>query len=367
MSDILKIRDKDGNWVGIPSIKGENGKSAYEQAVEGGYAGTEEEFIQTLGALGGVFALQLADTNDTDEHISDKNNPHEVTVEQIGAAISDLEITPLPTPDEPTDIRTIIWQYPTGHYTANDEISKRLMLPIQGVDVNIDWFRCEDPRYNERYGTLIVRHMLVNSKIFICSIYNTTSYTEWEEFYTKTNKPTASDVGAVSKNGDTMSGDLHLRKENALITLGTDTNNRTNIRFTPNSKATDIINTKDGTDTMLSLLNETGNDWKTLLRLWLSNGICYNIYGEHNKPTKTYTGNGYDQTIQVGGFGSVAWVISSGGVQGFVSKNGFMGMQSNGQTFTLAPSYTKFEDGVLTMNSGGACNATGVSYTVQVL
>ena len=60
MSDILKIRDKDGNFVGIPSIKGDNGKSAYEQAVEGGYKGTEEEFIQILGNLGGVFALQLA-------------------------------------------------------------------------------------------------------------------------------------------------------------------------------------------------------------------------------------------------------------------------------------------------------------------
>ena len=368
MSNILKIRDENGNFVGIPSIKGDNGKSAYEQAVEGGFAGTEEEFMQILGNLGGVFALQLADTIDAEEHISDKNNPHGVTVEQIGAAISDLKITPLPTPDEPTDIRTFIWQYPTGHYTANAEISTKLMLPIQGVDVNIDWFRCEDARYNGRYGTLIVRQMVVNGKTFMCSIYNTFSYTEWEEFYTKTNKPTALDVGAVSKSGDTMTGDLSITKASLpSISLVKDANNGTLMRHTDHAKTTDFVNTVDGTHTTLSLANETVNALPFLLRIWTNNGSCYNIYGDHNKPTKSYTGNGGSQTVQIGGIGIVAWLVSSNGLQGYVSKNGFMGMNSNGQASNQVASFITFENGVLTLNNGGLCNASGVEYTVQVL
>lgn len=41
---ILRIRDGNGNFQEIPFIKGTDGKTAYEQAVEGGYKGTEEEF-----------------------------------------------------------------------------------------------------------------------------------------------------------------------------------------------------------------------------------------------------------------------------------------------------------------------------------
>ena len=45
---ILKVRDNNGNIIEIPAMKGENGKSAYEYAKEGGYAGTEQEFMELL-------------------------------------------------------------------------------------------------------------------------------------------------------------------------------------------------------------------------------------------------------------------------------------------------------------------------------
>ena len=48
---VLKIRDENGNFIPINAIRGENGKSAYEQAKEGGYKGTEEEFIAMLNGL----------------------------------------------------------------------------------------------------------------------------------------------------------------------------------------------------------------------------------------------------------------------------------------------------------------------------
>lgn len=56
----MKIKNLNGDWVDMTSIKGETGKSAYLLAVEGGYTGTEAEF-QTL--LNTVPSLNTAMTN----------------------------------------------------------------------------------------------------------------------------------------------------------------------------------------------------------------------------------------------------------------------------------------------------------------
>lgn len=73
---VLKIRDENGNLIPINAIRGENGKSAYEQAKDGGYRGTEGEFINFLnGTIG----------SDNSSHTNDFGNPHNVTAEQTGA------------------------------------------------------------------------------------------------------------------------------------------------------------------------------------------------------------------------------------------------------------------------------------------
>ena len=74
--------DGNGNIIPVNAIRGEkgkdgvNGKSAYEQAKEGGYDGTEEEFIATLN---GLTAGEHA------EHYANLDNPHQVTAQQVGA------------------------------------------------------------------------------------------------------------------------------------------------------------------------------------------------------------------------------------------------------------------------------------------
>lgn len=73
---ILRVRDENGNFIPINAIKGDRGKSAYEQAVEGGYKGTEEEFIALLNGL--------TSTEDA-AHYSNFSNPHNVTAGQVGA------------------------------------------------------------------------------------------------------------------------------------------------------------------------------------------------------------------------------------------------------------------------------------------
>lgn len=49
---ILRYRDKDGSIKEISVIKGNNGKSAYEHAKDGGYTGTETEFNEMLASAG---------------------------------------------------------------------------------------------------------------------------------------------------------------------------------------------------------------------------------------------------------------------------------------------------------------------------
>ena len=49
LSGVLKIKDKNTNeWIGVDAIKGDQGKSAYQQALEAGFNGTEQEFAQGL-------------------------------------------------------------------------------------------------------------------------------------------------------------------------------------------------------------------------------------------------------------------------------------------------------------------------------
>lgn len=59
---ILYLRDENGNFVPVPSLKGskgdpgEKGESAYQSAQKGGYTGTEAEFYADLAAMDGLAA-----------------------------------------------------------------------------------------------------------------------------------------------------------------------------------------------------------------------------------------------------------------------------------------------------------------------
>ena len=79
---VLHIRDENGNFEAIRAIKGADGKSAYEQAKEGGYTGTEEEFVDFLnGLIAAATPATVADSG----HKTDYANPHKVTAQQVGA------------------------------------------------------------------------------------------------------------------------------------------------------------------------------------------------------------------------------------------------------------------------------------------
>ena len=47
----IKYRNKNGEIVDLPFLKGEDGQSAYSAAVEGGYSGTQEKFYADLASV----------------------------------------------------------------------------------------------------------------------------------------------------------------------------------------------------------------------------------------------------------------------------------------------------------------------------
>ena len=59
---MIKVRI-DGKVVQLPTLKGANGKSAYQYAVEAGFEGTEQEFINLLIEGTDVINTHLTDPN----------------------------------------------------------------------------------------------------------------------------------------------------------------------------------------------------------------------------------------------------------------------------------------------------------------
>lgn len=100
----------------------------------------------------------------------------------------------------------------------------------------------------------------------------------------------------------------------------------------------------------------------------------YKVFGEHNKPTGTYTGNASatTRTISTGGIGSML-MIRCGHDMTLVNEGGAVHIMtsSNGVTGsikTFSSEYIKFKSGVLTIATAKEeINALNATYTYQVL
>lgn len=245
---ILRVRDENGNFIPINAIKGDRGKSAYEQAVEGGYKGTEEEFVALLNGLLNPVNVVVED----EDHCSDYNNPHKVTAEQARA------------------------------------------LSIDGTNV------MEAPL-----------QLLYNAKItgnrdaVLASCL----------------------IDAINDSGEVC---------------------RLVVEKTHDGKSNIFVQSIDG------------------------NGVSTSkIYGEHNKPTGSYSGRSGqgEQKIQIGGMGNVLLITSSSGDLTFVTATGARSLWSNSDYFNASPASTaNFTNGVLTVKDGTiGISVDGVTYYYQVL
>ena len=120
--------------------------------------------------------------------------------------------------------------------------------------------------------------------------------------------------------------------------------------------------------TAFYLQPETAEKLERLFRLQkVVNGTStlYNVYGQHNKPSGSYTGNGSTsaRTVQVGGAGDVL-LVREGKMCYFVTPEGVTystGGAAN-TTYTIT-----FIDGVLTIPGESNLNNSGKAYYYQVL
>lgn len=83
------------------------------------------------------------------------------------------------------DIRALVYQLPIGEYAlyTMDSEYNGITFPIQGYCL-ISWFPSKSAVNDFVYGTLIIRPMSSVGATYICSVYNTYSYTDWEQIST---------------------------------------------------------------------------------------------------------------------------------------------------------------------------------------
>lgn len=125
------------------------------------------------------------------------------------------------------------------------------------------------------------------------------------------------------------------------------------------------LNNSNGTTLVdaLTLSDVTNGTWSKL----------YRIFGEHNKPSGSYTGNGSSatRTIDIGGVGNILYITSPYGF-GFVTADGGFFIQASYDTssyvVSYSSSYIKFVDGVLTIKTSNSyVNSSSYAYTYRVL
>lgn len=182
-------------------------------------------------------------------------------------------------------------------------------------------------------------------------------------------------TGFLPLAGGTLSGNLEVSKSSQpLLKLSSTTNDSDTILI-------DMMNggflqvRADPADTgnyrQLRLFNTDGQAAAAnMLRLYAcveGNGKSYDVYGAHNKPLGTYTGNADAavRTIETGGIGSAAVIWSYAG-KALLTPMG--GLLFNGsQIINVASSAARIANGVITIASADTCLNGNYTYTYQVL
>lgn len=172
--------EESGKYVPLKAIRGEDGKSAYDLAKEGGYTGTEEEFIALLNGL--------ASSGDG-AHYKDVNNPHKVTAQQVGA---------LPLTGGTLTSKTIYFDNGNARLSGGQDY------------MQMDVF--DYPKDDDNRRKLVLNGNSTDLKNALILTVRVGGEQKNYNIYGVHNKPNAYDVGAVSKNGDTMTGALNVIK-----------------------------------------------------------------------------------------------------------------------------------------------------------
>ena len=175
--------------------------------------------------------------------------------------------------------------------------------------------------------------------------------------------------------GGTLSGNVEIKKaSNPLINLigetvghkGAMEMGRTGILWLDNL----IMSSGSGASVFIKPLENTAIYDLLGLTVRKSNGTTnYRIFGEHNKPKGSYTGNGSatSRQVSIGGIGELLY-ISGYGNNAIVGSQGGVWWNAAGQTGATKGGEVTFANGILYLsNISSAYNASGAVYGYQVL
>lgn len=205
--------------------------------------------------------------------------------------------------------------------------------------------------------------------------------------FVKTDKPQMTDFNdafknidnkVVSKAGDTMNGDFYINKLYPTILLG-DSGGKYAQTFIQNANHITWITTRndigDNSNYRGIIVgdSESYTNLKNAVRaVEKKNGGAvqyYNLYGEHNKPNGSYTGNGSatQRTIDTGALGGTIRISgSTTGVMAILTPAG--GIIRNGSSVVaVASSEASFENGVLKIALADKINVNNETYYYQVM
>ncbi len=187
---------------------------------------------------------------------------------------------------------------------------------------------------------------------------------------------TPSQIGAVSKKGDTMAGSLYIEKAaSSYFGMKNTARGREGFFELTSDDTVTVYNRKEGDSTNRVAL-WLGTEAKSVIDLMRINhrvnhasGNTYNVLHTGNKPSGSYTGNGSatSRTIETGGIGSVCLVWSTTGYAALVFRFGALVFRQD-DVHAFNQQGATFSDGVLTiMTTDDGLNRSGINYAYQVL
>ena len=297
--------------------------------------------------------------NTASEHIKNTENPHRVTAEQVGAQLA---------------IRV---PFDTSIYSTVEEWA-RANISIKQPIISTSWngYNTSDCPYTHWGMLYALGHTKGNGITVILKLNG--NYVPYIRSLHAINDGWIEDnwtTGYLPLTGGTLSGPLTIYSAIRGLTVNRDIsyNNEVakyNTIVSPsvlklNNKYTSAM-TLGKNDTTIShlLLGEDGVGFA------LEGSVVKHLFGEHNKPTGTYTGNGdaTARTIDTGGIGKCVLICSTAGMVIAYPTGGLSCRATDNTIYRLGNGNCNFDNNILTIASTDAViNASGITYTYQVL
>ena len=302
---------------------------------------------------------------------ADDSGNIEITAEDVGARPD----TWMPTASDVGAFHKILDPRYAGYNTVLSYIANLVSRGINGGSFNA--LRCNDvPDYIESWGYNIWFYLGEMITVFCNKSYDTDIYirfarpdgSEWISDWKNISGDFKSD-GSVP-----MSGNLGIEKSGYPMLYIKDPTVGRRLSLEVESDGSILIADDDGGNanrTYLNLRKETINLPELFRLVVVKEGTAtgYNIFGEHNKPSGSYTGNGSatSRTIATGGIGNAILIWGNSCVCLACPLGCFYFAQSTSYKDYMQTDVT-FESGVLTIASTSVyANTSGVTYKYQVL